>query len=112
MLRPSDAAAAGLCCCLSCFEVSWLAGCRSWALCCTVLNCPCSAAAASCTLPCTAHLPLHIRFLTSSRPCSFPSPCSEKKAEAKRKGRKLGSDESDSDYDEPADGSGAQCGTR
>lgn len=38
-------------------------------------------------------------------PCHPPR--SEKKAEAKRKGRKLGSDESDSDYDEPADGSGA-----
>ncbi|PRW59387.1 Pre-rRNA-processing esf1 [Chlorella sorokiniana] len=32
----------------------------------------------------------------------------EKKAEAKRKGRKLGSDESDSDYDEPADGSDSE----
>lgn len=50
-------------------------------------------------------------FLTppTGGPPSLP-PCSEKKAEAKRKGRKLGSDESDSDYDEPADGSGA-CGT-
>lgn len=41
-------------------------------------------------------------------PCHPPR--SEKKAEAKRKGRKLGSDESDSDYDEPADGSGAWGG--
>lgn len=41
-------------------------------------------------------------------PCHPPR--SEKKAEAKRKGRKLGSDESDSDYDEPADGSGAWDG--
>lgn len=40
-----------------------------------------------------------------------PPICSEKKAEAKRKGRRLGSDESDSDYDErPGSESGGWVG--
>lgn len=42
VLPFSAAAAAGLCCCRPCLALSWLAYCRSWALCCRVLNCPCS----------------------------------------------------------------------
>jgi len=38
--------------------------------------------------------------------CAWVAVCREKKAEAKRKGRRVGSDESDSDYDDEVMGSG------